>query len=120
MALGPSGSITVNADASVTKSGMRGRMYDALGVIWDVAEAGFQTSFQGGTLTKVLKQVRQTRANFAYAFADWLLDELTNYAEVTTTIATSDSGLQRTPNPNNADTNTQGPSATKTLGGSIS
>lgn len=49
------------------------------------------------------------------AFATYSLSYLTANGEVTVKVATSDTGLQRTPNPNDPDTNTQGPSALKTL-----
>jgi len=48
-----------------------------------------------------------------------IVDHIQDNAVITVTIETTDSGLQRTPNPNNPDTNCQGPSAQKTLSGTI-
>lgn len=113
MALGPLGSAVVNADASVTKSGVVERAYDALGVLFDPSEQTF-----GGQVA-TLKQLRGNRATLATWVATFVYNELTTYAEPSITITTSDSGLQRTPDPNDPNTDTQAPSADKTLTGSI-
>jgi len=48
-----------------------------------------------------------------------IVNHIKDNAEITVTVQTTDSGLQRTPNPNNPDTDCQGPSGDKTLTGTI-
>jgi hypothetical protein len=59
-------------------------------------------------------------ARRANAYGTATVAYFTTNAAVTVNIPTSASGLQRTPNPNNANTDTQGPSTSKTLSGTVS
>lgn len=61
----------------------------------------------------------QQNAPFANNLAAAIVNYLVANAEVSVTIPTSASGLQRTPSPNDPNTNTQGPGTTKTLGGTL-
>lgn len=58
--------------------------------------------------------------------ADWcnqmaaaVIDHILANAEISVTVTTTDAGLQRTPNPNNPNTPTLGPSADVALTGAI-
>lgn len=57
--------------------------------------------------------------SLCWAVAQAVVDEIQGNAEVEVTVFTSNSGLQRTPNPNNPNTDTQGPSVNKTLAGAV-
>lgn len=48
-----------------------------------------------------------------------IVNHIVNNAEITVTVKTTDAGLQRTPNPNNPNTPTLGPSIDTDLTGSI-
>ncbi len=63
--------------------------------------------------------LKEGMADFCKALAEGIVPYLVSNTDVTVTITTSDSALQRTPDPNNPNTNTQGPSANRTLTGSI-
>lgn len=98
------GSVAVDDDGNVTGSGLSRTICDALVL---------------GVDAEVLAPLGDAIAPLATALATAIVDEITTNAVVTVTIETSDSGLQRTPNPNNADTPTQGPATQKTLTGTI-
>src|SRR5262245_23993709 len=51
--------------------------------------------------------------------ANAIIDHIKNNAVITVVVHTTDSGLQRTPNPNTANTDTQGPGSDKALVGTI-
>ena len=57
--------------------------------------------------------------SLCWAVAQAVVDEIQANAAVTVTVQTSSSGLQRTPNPNNANTDCQGPSVAKALSGTV-
>ncbi len=63
--------------------------------------------------------VAEAMAPFCQGVAEAIVTHITENAEVTVSIQVTDTGLQRTPNPNNPDTDTQGPSGVKTLVGTI-
>lgn len=63
--------------------------------------------------------LKEGLADFCKALAEGIVTYLVGNADVAVTITTSDTGLQRTPDPNSPNTNTQGPSANRTLTGSI-
>lgn len=63
--------------------------------------------------------VAEAMAPFCQGMAEAIVTHITENAEVTVSIQVTDSGLQRAPNPNNADADTQGPSGVKTLVGTI-
>lgn len=120
MAIGALGSVSVASDGTVTKSGMAGRAYDALADYNGEFETIVLTGAYKSFTTKLLVDVRQSRADLANMLATWMHDELTNRADVSVTVSTSDAGLQRTPDPNDPNTATLAPSADKTLSGGIS
>jgi hypothetical protein len=55
----------------------------------------------------------------SYCIAKGVVDAIKNDAVVSVLVETTDSGLQRAPNPNVADADTQGPATDKVLNGSI-
>lgn len=63
--------------------------------------------------------VAATMAPFCEGMATAIVDHIKNNAEVTITITTSDGALQRTPDPNDPNSDTQAPSTEKTLTGTI-
>lgn len=54
-------------------------------------------------------------ADLCNSFASVTLAHIAAHAEVTVTVAATDAGLQRAPNPNTASADTQGPAGPKTL-----
>jgi hypothetical protein len=105
------GSVTVDPeDASATGTGLAFAIYDAMN--------GQFTEIEGLPLVKKLSS-REGMANFATALAAGLVPYLTANSEIEVTVHTTDAGLQRTPNPNNPDTDTQGPATDKTLAGTL-
>ena len=106
------GTVTVSASGVVSKSGMAGAIFDAL-----VAQATTDYQANGApfppsdpvTLIKLYKGIAKSANPLASAIVGYIT------ANAKAQILTSDSGLQRTPNPNTVDTATQGPSATKLL-----
>lgn len=88
----------INATTGAAK-----RIVDLL--VANSAACGFGSSLGGAPLSMMKAQ--------AYCFAKGVLDEIIANGEAV--IATSDSGLQRTPNPNDPDVDTAGPSVEKTL-----
>ena len=119
------GSATINSDMTVTGSGL------ALTIAQALVDAVTATSrnpvdwrrrnlaFSATTPFAVDADVRKHFELTANGVAAAIVNHLTAHAEVTVTIAPADSGLQRTPNPNNPNTNTQGPATTKTLFGTL-
>lgn len=99
------GTIAIDADGNVTGSGLALRFGQKL-----AATLGSET----------LGAVGDSVADFLQDMAEAIVEELTENAEVTVTIDPSDSGLQRMSNPLAVDVDTQGPSGTKTLAGTIS
>jgi hypothetical protein len=100
------GTVTIAADKSVAGSGLAK-------VIADSQVALFPTlpGFAPGTRAGI--------KSFSEGLAAAIVSYLVAHADIRVTIATTDSGLQRTPNPNNPSTATLGPSADKTLSGSL-
>lgn len=103
------GTVSIGAGGSETKSGLAGEIYDAI-VAQTIAISGPEAI--SGTPDE-LKRRREGLAAIANGVASAIVTHITTNARAV--VNTSDSGLQRTPNPNNADTNTAGPSAKKTL-----
>lgn len=109
MAMTP-GSVSIAADGTETKSGFAEDYYDALKTEWEAALAAFNQPVP--TDLAIIVPARKTwakAANRAASIIQYIIDN--GQAK----IATTDSALQRTPNPNNADTATQGPSIDKFL-----
>lgn len=99
------GSVSINAStAAETKSGAAEAVYDALKATTPTAS--------DATEVKLRAASRQALADIANASAALITYIIANAEAV---IETGDSGLQRTPNPNNADTATQGPATEKSL-----
>ena len=99
MAMTP-GSVSIAADGTETKSG--------------IAEGYYDAAFNQPVPTDpaIIVPARKTwakAANRAASIIQYIIDN--GQAK----IATTDSALQRTPNPNHADTATQGPSIDKFL-----
>lgn len=98
------GSITVDSDGSATGTGLAYAMFSgALGSVTAANRA----------------RIAADIAPFFEGLAEAIIDHITANAEITVTIETTDVGLQRTPNPNNAETATLGPATQKVLTGSI-
>jgi len=102
------GSVSVSAAGVVSGSGAALRLYNKR-----VARAA--TVFPGGVLPTGAAgaKLKQGIALFANADAEWMVEEMTGFGEAKITAGTG--ALQRTPNPNNADTDTQGPTVDKLL-----
>ena len=104
------GTVTVSDAGVVTKSGMAQAIFDALvtQTISDYAAAGAPFP---PTDPVALVKVYRGLAKAANPLASAIVSYIT--ANAKGQILTGDSGLQRTPNPNNAATATDGPAATK-------
>lgn len=98
------GSIEVDDDGVATGSGL------AL-AIFNGAVGGLDAETQA--------LIAAGMKSFCEGIATAIVDHIRDNAEVTITIQTSDSGLQRTPNPVLPDVDTQGPSIAKTLTGTV-
>lgn len=98
------GSITIAADGTATGTGLSLAIFN-------------------GALQALDADARARVANamkpFCEGVASAIVTHLVENAEVSVRIETTDVGLQRTPNPNNPSTDTAGPSAQKTLRGTI-
>ena len=95
------GSVTYAEDGSYSGTGMAKAMAD-----------GMAAQFAG-------EKFNQNTGKLINALASSVVSYMTSNASVTITVKTTDSGLQRTPSPNNASTATQGPAADKTLSGTV-
>lgn len=62
---------------------------------------------------------KQQMADYCIAMASSLIGHFTANAAISVTVHTTDTALQRTPNPNNPNTDTLGPGTNKTLGGTL-
>lgn len=101
------GEATVDENGNVTKSGVIGRCYDAIYAQTAAAiPGGFPSGATGTTFKRAI-------AGQAIAQGTALFNVLVNDAQAA--IRTSDSALQRTPNPNGPNAPTQGPETTKYL-----
>lgn len=106
------GTVTVSQAGVVTKTGMAGAIFDAR-----VASAATEYAAAGVPfppsdpvqLVKVYKGLAADSTAIAAGVVGYIV------ANAKAQILTGDSGLQRTPNPNNAATATDGPAATKYL-----
>ena len=98
------GSIEVDENGEATGSGLALAMFN-----------GALSSLSAD----VRAQIAESCVPFFEGMATAIVEHIVANAEVTVTIATGASGLQRTPNPNLADTDTQGPSVSKTLPGTV-
>lgn len=98
------GSVTVNADGTHTGSGLTLTIYEN----FLLPDLGFGIY---PALKSHMIAARQTAGTRAQQLATAIINHLIANGEVTVTVAPADAGLQKTPNPNNADTATQGPGA---------
>jgi hypothetical protein len=98
------GSVSIASDGTASGTGLAREIYDD----YLPKVAGVPAGAQGAAAKHQL-------ADLCNSFASKTIAHIVANAEVTTTIAAGDAALQRTPNPNNANTDTQGPSGTKTL-----
>jgi hypothetical protein len=103
------GTVTVDSSGVAVGSGAALSLYNLLNAR---ATAQIASATYAQPAASVVA-AKQGMANLANDLASWLVTEITTNAKAQ--ITTSDTGLQRTPNPNNADTATQAPSATKLL-----
>lgn len=110
MALLALGSVSVASSGEVSKSGECEALYDLLYAAAEESVAEFGASMPTGADSVPMKR---GLAKQATALATYFHVALTTRA--TAKIATTDSALQRTPNPNNANTATQGPALDKFL-----
>ncbi len=97
------GSVTIAGDGTASGSGAAKALYDVLVTKYPTIEAGAP-----GVPAK------QRIADICISVAE-LIDYIKDNGEVTTKVGTSDNNLQRTPDPNDPNTNTTAPSATRTL-----
>lgn len=95
------GTVTIDGSGNPSGAGMARAIFDS----W-IATFDF-----GGLSGATLQSAKQRIADLCNALAVGVVDHIVANAEVTVTVDSSDAGLQRTPNPNNPDTDTQGPSA---------
>lgn len=104
------GTVSVSNAGTVSGSGAAKRLYDKR-----IAAAA--TAFPNGTIPPGIPgiKLKQAVAIYAQADAEWMVAEITTYAEAKIAADASGDGLQRTPNPNNADTATQRPASDKFL-----
>jgi hypothetical protein len=105
MALHALGNVTVASNGQVTKSGECEVVYDLLYADAEAAAADAGAALPTGPASVAFKK---GLARMAKTFATYVHGALTSRAQAK--IATTDSALQRTPNPNSPDTATQGPS----------
>jgi hypothetical protein len=104
------GSVSVAPDGAVTKSGECGTLYDLLAADATQAAADVGSVLPSGA---ALVSIRKSLARLATTIATYNYGLLTARASVK--VATTDTGLQTTPNPNNAATATTGPAVDKFL-----
>ena len=98
------GTITINSAGVATGTGMALRIYN-----------GVMSALDADALAAVGSSMKQ----FCEGLAGAIVDEITENAEVTVTVQTTDSGLQRMSDPVLADADTQGPSNDVELFGTI-
>jgi hypothetical protein len=96
------GSCTISEDNVVSGTGLAKAM----------AEATMLAPPAGATANQCLEQ-------WINQLAVAIVDHLVANAEVTVTVGAGDAGLQRTPNPNSAETATLAPAAPVNIGGTI-
>jgi hypothetical protein len=108
MALLALGSVTVASSGEVSKSGECEALYDLLYAAAEESVAEFGASMPTGADSVPMKR---GLAKQATVIATYVHTALTTRA--TAKISTTDSALQRTPNPNTVDTATQGPGVDK-------
>lgn len=102
------GSVTVDANGNHTGSGLALQVYEQF--LLPPLVFGIYPLAKPAVIA-----ARQAAGARAQALAAAMINYLKANAEITTTIAPADAGLQKTPNPNNADTATAGPGAPVTL-----
>lgn len=102
------GSVSVTDAGVVTKSGMAEAIYDQMIGIYALVTppAVVPTGAQGVSM-------KRAQARFANAMATAIVGYITSNAKAR--IAAGQGGLQKTPNPNNADTATVGPVAAQDI-----
>lgn len=98
--------MALNPGNAACTSGLSQRIYD--GWTGDAA-MGLPAPLPAASAT-ILKAM-------AYRIAVAVVGEIQDHAEVAVTVSAG--GLQRTPNPNNPDTDTQGPAAPVSLSGTV-
>lgn len=121
------GSVTVNNDQSYSGSGLALAIFEARRAWlianvfpdWDPNGSPPSDVYTPATWAATANATRLAMlhgaADFANLLAPPIVDHIKANAEVTVTVSTSDGGLQRTPDPNDPNTNTQAPSANKVL-----
>lgn len=102
------GTVSISDAGVVTKSGMAGAIYDQMIAIY--AAVTPPIAVPNGAAGVPMKRAQ---AMFANAMAAALVPYITTNAKAQ--IAIGQGGLQKTPNPNNADTATVGPVATQDI-----
>jgi hypothetical protein len=103
MAMTP-GSVTIAANGAETKSGFAGDYYDQLKAEWELALADMNMPVPTDPLQLARARVPMAKAaNRAASIIQYVIDNAE--AEVNA------GGLQKTPNPNTADTATTAPAA---------
>jgi hypothetical protein len=103
------GSVSIADDGTETKSGFAGAYYDNLKALWTTKMLTFgPIPTDPVIVVPALRSMAEAATSQAFIITYIL-------ANAKAEITTGDGGLQRTPNPNNADTATQAPLASKYL-----
>lgn len=98
------GEVTVDEDGDATGSGL------AFAIFEGVLQAAGEDE---------KKAVAASMKPFCEGLAEAIIDHFKNNGEIKVVVTTADGALQRTPDPNNPNTDTQGPSADRTVTGTI-
>lgn len=113
------GSCSIAEDGTVTGSGLAAALGNALVALWNETILLPIPPYTGALAPAPLTKAHDGLAAQANHLASAIIGYLVANAVVTVAIPTSASGLQRTPNPNNPNTDTQGPATAKTLSGTL-
>jgi hypothetical protein len=109
------GSVTVNPDGTHSGSGLALAMYEAHKAAYEADPFG--ASFVATLPVADLATTFRIFSLTANAYAAGIVSHLLANAVISTTVSAG--GLQKTPNPNNADTATAAPAAPVVLTGTI-
>lgn len=98
------GTVDIDGDGNVTGSGLALAIFEGT---------------SGALSDEIKAKIGSSMKPFCEGLAAAIVDHIQDNAVVTVTVHTTDGALQRTPNPNTANTDTQGPASNKTLSGTV-
>lgn len=104
------GTVTIDGNGNASGGGLSRAIYDQL-VSTNI------DPYSSGLDASTIVAAKQGLASYTNSLAAGVVPYFKDNGDVR--IKSSDSGLQRTPNPNNPDTDTQGPSADVVLAGAL-